>query len=102
VEISGSVEQSHESFMKQIARNLTDAVDGFVLQHRHVIMDRTLPFCHGFREERRRSGVKPVRLPSHSPRLNAYAERWIGSVRRECLSRVVPLGERHLRQLVQE
>jgi transposase InsO family protein len=48
------------------------------------------------------SGVKPVRLPSRSPNLNAYAERWIGSVRRECLARVIPLGERHLRQIVRE
>jgi len=48
------------------------------------------------------SGVVPVRLPPRSPNLNAYAERWIGSVRRECLARVIPLGERHLRQIVQE
>lgn len=34
--------------------------------------------------------------------MNAYAERWIGSVRRECLARVIPLGERHLRQIVRE
>jgi hypothetical protein len=46
--------------------------------------------------------VKPVRLPSRSPNLNAYAARWIGSVRRECLARVIPLGERHLRQIVLE
>ena len=48
------------------------------------------------------SGVKSVRLPARSPNLNAYAERWIGSVRRECLARVIPLGERHLRQVVHE
>jgi putative transposase len=48
------------------------------------------------------SGVKSVRLPARSPNLNAYAERWIGSVRRECSRRVIPLGERHLRQLVRE
>lgn len=46
--------------------------------------------------------MKPVRLPSRSPNLNAYAERWIGSARRECLARVIPLGERHLRELIRE
>jgi transposase InsO family protein len=41
-------------------------------------------------------------LPARSPNLNAYAERWIGSVRRECLACVIPLVERHLRQVVQD
>jgi putative transposase len=43
-----------------------------------------------------------VRLPPRSPNLNAYAERFIGSARRECLARVIPLGERHLRNLLHE
>ena len=43
-----------------------------------------------------------VRLPARSPDLNSYAERWIQSLRSECLSRVIPLGERHLRNLISE
>ena len=46
--------------------------------------------------------MKPLRLPPRSPNLNAYAERWIGSIRRECFAKVIPLGERHLRQIVRE
>jgi putative transposase len=88
--------------MKQMARTLTDAVDGFLLKHRSIVMARDSLFCHSFRDMLKNSGVKPVRLPSRSPNLNAYAERWIGSVRRECLARVIPLGERHLRQIVQQ
>jgi len=88
--------------MKQQARNLTDAVDGFLLKHRYIIMDRDPLFCHSLREMLKGSGVKPVRLPSRSPNLNSYAERWIGSVRRECLARVIPLGERHQRDLIRE
>jgi putative transposase len=102
VEIAGIVEQPHEACMKQTARNLTDALDGFLLMHRYVIMDRNPLFCHGFRDMLNNSGVKPVRLPSWSPNLNAYAERCIGSVRPECLDRVIPLGERHLRALIKE
>jgi transposase InsO family protein len=51
---------------------------------------------------RRAIGVKSVRLPARSPNLNAYAERFVRSIREECLSKVVPLGERHLRELVRE
>ena len=43
------------------------------------------------------AGVKVVRLPARSPNLNAYAERFVGSIRRECLSKLIPLGDRHLR-----
>jgi transposase InsO family protein len=46
--------------------------------------------------------VKLVRLPPRSPNLNAYAERFVGSIRRECLDRVIPLGERHLREVVHQ
>jgi transposase InsO family protein len=88
--------------MKQVARNLTDALDGFLIEHRYLIMDRDPLFTRGFRELLAASGVKAVRLPSRSPNLNAYAERWVGSPRRECLERVIPLGERHLRELVRE
>jgi putative transposase len=102
VEIAGITEQPHEAYMKQMARNLTDAIDGFLLKHSYIIMDRDPLFCHSFRDMLKNSGVRPVRLPSRSPNLNAYAERWIGSARRECFARVIPLGERHLRQIVQQ
>jgi hypothetical protein len=59
-------------------------------------------FTHAFRTMLAPGGVKSVRLPARSPNLNAYAERFVGSVRRECLARVIPLGERHLRQIVQD
>ena len=48
------------------------------------------------------AGVQPIRLPPKSPNLNAYAERFVRSIKEECLSRVVPLGEAHVRQLVHE
>ena len=59
-------------------------------------------YTDDFEEILRSSGVNPVRLPARSPNLNAYAERFVRSIKEECLSRVVPLGEGHLRQLVHE
>jgi putative transposase len=48
------------------------------------------------------SDVTTIRLPSKSPKLNAYAERFVLSIESECLNHIVPLGEAHLRQLVNE
>jgi putative transposase len=101
VEIAGIVHQAHGAWMQQIGRNLTDAVDGFLLGHRHLIMDRDPLFTRAFRTMLADSGVKSVRLPARSPNLNAYAERFVRSIKSECLRRVVPLGENHLRELVQ-
>jgi putative transposase len=102
VELAGIVHQPHEAWMLQMGPNLTDAVDGFLLSKRYLIMDRDPLFTHAFRTMLAASGVKSVRLPARSPNLNAYAERFVGSVRRECLARVIPLVERHLHQIVQD
>ena len=48
------------------------------------------------------SGVKTVKLPARSPYLNAYAERFVRSVKSECLAKIIPLSERHLRMAVKE
>jgi len=47
-------------------------------------------------------GVETVKLPARSPNLNAYAERFVRSIKSECLSKIIPLGERHLRLVVSE
>jgi putative transposase len=100
VHIAGIVHQPHGQWMKQVGRSLRDCYDGFLLSKTHLIMDRDPVFTARFRRLLRDGGVKPVVLPPHSPDLNAYAERFIGSIRRECLSKLVLLGERHLRETV--
>ena len=86
--------------MKQIARNLTDPIDGFLRDKKYIILDRDPLYTKAFRRMLRDSGTKPLRLPSRSPDLNAQAERWILSAKPEYLDRVIPLGEKHLRSLV--
>jgi hypothetical protein len=49
-----------------------------------------------------RAGIEPIRLPRRSPNLNAFVERFNRSIKEECLDRVIPLGEAHLRELVRE
>ena len=88
--------------MTQVARNLTDDGDGFLRGVQHVILDRDPLYTAAFRRLLRDSGVKPVVLPAWSPNLNACAERFVESVKSECLDRLVLLGEGHLRTAVRE
>ena len=102
VEIAGIVQQPYGDWMKQIAKNLTDPFDGFLLDTKYLIHDRDPLFTKDFKEILKTSNVKTLKLPENSPDLNSYAERFVLSIRTECLNRIVPLGENHLRQVVRE
>jgi putative transposase len=102
VEIAGITCQPNEAWMKQTARKLTDAQDGFLRSVRYLILDRDPLYTTAFRRMLRDSGVRPLLLPARSPNLNAYAERFVLSAKSECLERIVPLGEEHLRAAVRE
>ena len=100
VEIAGITCQPNEMWMTQLARNLLDAGDGFLRGVQYLILDRDPLYSAAFRRLLRDSGVKPLLLPARSPNLNAFAERFVLSVKSECLDRIVPLGEAHLRAAV--
>jgi transposase InsO family protein len=100
VEIAGIVHQPNGTWMKQIARNLTDPFDGFLVDTNYLIHDRDPVFTSDFKDMLKSGGVKTVKLPPNSPNLNAYAERFVLSIKTECLNRIVPLSERHLRYVV--
>ena len=102
VEIAGIARRPDGEWMKQIGRNLTDAEDGFLNGARYLIHDRDPLFTDAFRALLELSDVKTVKLPARSPDLNAYAERFVLSIRSECLDQIIPLGERHLRKAVRE
>jgi len=99
VHIAGITNQPCGTWMQRIGRDLT-GWDGFLEGMRYLIMDRDPLYTEAFRRLLRESGVKPLRLPVRSPNLNAFAERWILSIRREALDRMVILGERHLKLVV--
>jgi transposase InsO family protein len=102
VEIAGIVRQPDGDWMKQIARNLTAAGEGFLRNARHLIHDRDSLFRKEFRGILQAGDVETVKLPARSPNLNAYAERFVRSIKSECLSKIIPLGERHLCLVVSE
>ena len=97
VEIAGITSQPDGNWMTQVARNLTDGHDGFLRGANYLILDRDPLYTDSFQDLLRDRGVKPLRLPARSPNLNAFAERFVGSAKSECVERIVPLGEGHLR-----
>jgi transposase InsO family protein len=99
IEIAGIVASPDGRWMCQIARNLTDGEDGFLLRSRYLIHDRDPLFTKGFQEILDSSGVRLVKLPSRSPNLNAYAERFVRSIKSECLAQMIPIGAGHLRRV---
>ena len=102
VEVAGIVQQPDGRWMQQIARNITDVDTGFLNGNRYLIHDRDPLFTEAFRAHLRSAGVETVKLPARSPNLNAYAERFVRSIKSECLAQIIPLGERHLRNTVAE
>ena len=102
VEIAGILPRPNGEWMKQIACNLTDCDEGFLNGSRHLIHDRDPLFTRSFRAILKSSGVETVKIPARSPNLNAYAERFVRSIKSECLAQIIPLGEQHIRHAVQE
>src|SRR5262249_56591654 len=89
VHFAGVTTSPDDIWMKQIARNLTAAEEGFLVGKRYLLMDRDTKFSDGFREILAAAGVKSVRLPPHSPNLNAHLERFWRSLKEECLERMI-------------
>ena len=69
---------------------------------RYILHDRDRKYTAKFDAILKSEGIKPVRLPVRAPNLNAYAESWLGSLKRECLNHFIVFGERHLNFLIRE
>jgi putative transposase len=101
VQIVGSTPDPDGIFMRQVSRTLT-AADGLLSAHRVLICDRDHKWSGDVRQMLEDAGVHVVQTPFQAPNANAYAERFIRSIKQECLDRIIPLGERHFRQTVSE
>jgi transposase InsO family protein len=87
--------------MSQIARNLTDAEEGILTGKRYLIHDRAPLFPAEFLSMIADAGVESVNLPPRSPNLNAYAERFVRSIKESCLERLIFFGDESLRAAIQ-
>ena len=88
--------------MIQQARNLTWSLGGAGVHPSVLLRDRDTKFSPEFDAVFAAEGVRVVRTPVRAPRANAFAERWVGTARRECLDWHLITGERHLRHVLRE
>jgi len=102
VEIAGMTPHPNEAWMVQVARNVTMEEWGCLSPGQYLIHDRDGKYCPAFQQIIDAAGITRVPLPPQSPNLNAYAERWVRSVKEECLSRLILFGETSLRHALMQ
>ncbi|MEN6424234.1 MAG: integrase core domain-containing protein [Phycisphaerales bacterium] len=101
VEILGVNAQPDGPWMKQIARNVSGE-GGFLTGKKYRIHDRDPLYTEKFDSILKAAGVEPVKLPPHSPDLNPHAERFVRSVKEECLALLILSSEEQLRHVLGE
>jgi putative transposase len=102
VEVVGIIQQAHARWMSQQARNLADQFSGFLKDKKYLIHDRDPLFTKQFRRILKSSGIKPIRTLPMAPHLNCIMERFVRSIKSECLNRMLIFGERHLEYVIKE
>jgi transposase InsO family protein len=102
VHVAGVTPHPNEAWMIQMARNVTMEEWGFLAPGQYLIHDRDGKYCPAFQQLIDAAGVTRVLLPLRSPNLNAYAERWVRSVKEECLARLILFGEAALHHALRE
>jgi putative transposase len=102
VDIAGIAVHPNEQWMQQMARNVTMAGCGALRDCRYLLHDRDTKYTISFRAIIESGHVNTLPVPARSPNLNAYAERWVRSVKEECLSKIILFGERSLRRAMSE
>lgn len=102
VQIVGSTPHPDDLFMRQVGRTLTAADDGVLAGRCVLICDRDAKWSAPVRARLGEVGIRVVQTPYRAPNANAYAERFVRSIKDECLDRIIPLGERHFRRAITE
>jgi putative transposase len=102
VHVVGIMTQPEEAWMLQMARNLIDEEKGALALKRYLIIDRDTKYTQQFRRLVEEGGTEVIRLPPMSPNLNAYAERFVRSIKDECLEKMIFVGQASLRRAIGE
>jgi transposase InsO family protein len=102
VRLAGITTNPDGRWVTQQARNLMMQLDDEDVRPRFLIRDRDSKFTREFDEVFRSQGIRVIKAPVRAPKARAHAERWVGTVRRECLDRILILGRRHLASVLRE
>jgi putative transposase len=100
VHLAGITTNPDGAWVTQQARNLLMELDDQGVRPRFLIRDRDGKFTREFDEVFRSEGIRVIKAPVRAPKARAHAERWVGSVRRECLDRLLIVGRRHLESVI--
>jgi putative transposase len=100
VHLAGITTDPDGRWVTPTARNLLMQLDDVGVEARFVIRDRDGKFSRDFDEVFRSAGIRVIKAPVRAPQARAHAERWVGSLRRECLERLLIVGRRHLERVV--
>lgn len=102
VELAGIANDPDGKWMAQMARNQTDAFDGFLLGKKYLIHDRDPLYTKQFDAIMEGSGIKIKRLPAFMPVMNSFAESFVKSIKTECINKMIVTSEKQLRYIVKE
>lgn len=102
VQIVGSTPHPDDAFMIQAGRTMTATDEGALARCRMLICDRDQKWSAPVRQLLEESSVRIVQTPFQAPNCNAHAERFVRSIKEECLNRVIPIGEQHFRRAMHE
>jgi transposase InsO family protein len=102
VYLAGVTSNPDGAWVVQQARNLTMALAEQKQSHRILIRDRDSKFTAAFDEVFRSEGLRLIKTPIAAPRAKAHAERWVGSIRRECLDRILIVSRKQLETVLRE
>jgi len=102
VHIAGTTESPDSPWMEQIARNLTDCEEGFLSGKRFLIIDRDAIFSPKFKSIIGDSGVEILLTARQAPNMNAHAERFVRSIKSDCLDQMILPGRESLVRAIAE